>query len=82
MEQETASEDRGNKGEKVTYTELIINIASTVFKFLAGIIDQSTAMIADAVHSVSDTASDLIVLLGFRYAKKSIVILTIVDMVR
>ena len=72
MEQKTASEYRGNKGEKVTYNGLIVNIALTVFKFLAGIIGQSTAMIADAVHSVSDTASDLVVLLGFRYAKKPI----------
>ncbi len=72
MEQKTTSEGRANKGERVTYNGLIVNIVLTVFKFLAGIIGQSTAMIADAVHSVSDTASDLVVLLGFRYAKKPI----------
>ncbi len=72
MREGATSEGRANKGEKVTYNGLIVNIVLTLFKLLAGVIGQSTAMIADAVHSVSDTASDIVVLLGFRYVKKPI----------
>ena len=72
MKRETTSEERVDKGVKVTFNGLIVNILLTIFKFLAGILGQSAAMIADAVHSVSDTASDIVVLLGFRYVKKPI----------
>ncbi|HPA48809.1 MAG TPA: cation diffusion facilitator family transporter [Methanofastidiosum sp.] len=72
MKGETTSEERVDKGVKVTFNGLIVNILLTIFKFLAGILGQSAAMIADAVHSVSDTASDIVVLLGFRYVKKPI----------
>ncbi|HNZ88113.1 MAG TPA: cation diffusion facilitator family transporter [Methanofastidiosum sp.] len=72
MKGETTSEERVDKGVKVTFNGLIVNIILTIFKFLAGILGQSAAMIADAVHSVSDTASDIVVLLGFRYVKKPI----------
>jgi len=72
MREATTSEQRASKGVKVTFNGLVVNIVLTLFKFLAGIFGQSTAMIADAVHSVSDTASDIVVLLGFRYVKKPI----------
>lgn len=72
MKRETTSEERVDKGVKVTFNGLIVNIILTIFKFLAGILGQSAAMVADAVHSVSDTASDIVVLLGFRYVKKPI----------
>ncbi len=66
------SEDRANKGVKVTYNGLIVNIILTAFKFLAGIIGQSAAMVADAAHSLSDLASDVVVILCFRYIKNPI----------
>ena len=66
------SEVRANKGVKVTYNGLIVNIILTAFKFLAGIIGQSAAMVADAAHSLSDLASDVVVILCFRYIKNPI----------
>ena len=66
------SEDRANKGVKVTYNGLLVNIILTAFKFLAGIIGQSAAMVADAAHSLSDLASDVVVILCFRYIKNPI----------
>lgn len=66
------SKDRANKGVKVTYNGLIVNIILTAFKFLAGIIGQSAAMVADAAHSLSDLASDVVVILCFRYIKNPI----------
>ncbi len=40
-------------------------------KFFAGVIGQSQALIADAVHSVSDFATDAVVLLGLKFGGKS-----------
>lgn len=47
-----------------------VNVLLVVFKFLAGILGHSSAMIADAAHSLSDFASDVIVLLCLRVSGK------------
>ena len=47
---------------KVTLLGSAGNIALLTFKFIAGIVGHSGAMIADAVHSLSDFVTDLIVL--------------------
>jgi cation diffusion facilitator family transporter len=41
-----------------------------LFKFLAGIFGQSQALIADAVHSVSDLFTDIVVLIGIQIGRK------------
>ena len=41
---------------------MFVNIALFVFKLVAGIVGRSGAMIADAVHSASDFATDIVVL--------------------
>ena len=48
---------------KVTLTGGAVNVILLVFKFAAGILGHSAAMIADAVHSLSDFITDLIVLI-------------------
>jgi len=53
---------------KVTWLGLIANVILAVFKFLAGIFGNSAAMVADAVHSLSDVGSDIVVLIGLRIA--------------
>lgn len=47
---------------KVTLAGGAVNVALLAFKFVAGILGHSAAMIADAVHSLSDFVTDLIVL--------------------
>ena len=47
---------------KVTIVGSICNLLLLAFKFIAGIIGHSAAMIADAVHSLSDFVTDIIVL--------------------
>ena len=47
---------------KVTIVGSVANAALMAIKFVAGILGHSSAMIADAVHSLSDFATDLIVL--------------------
>ena len=40
-----------------------VNVVLLVFKFVAGIVGHSAAMVADAVHSLSDFVTDVIVLI-------------------
>lgn len=46
----------------VTFVGGMVNVLLLVVKFVSGIVGNSTAMIADAVHSLSDFVTDLIVL--------------------
>ncbi len=55
---------------RVTIIGSIGNFFLVIFKFIAGIIGRSDAMIADAVHSLSDFATDVIVLLFVRISAK------------
>lgn len=48
---------------KVTFIGSIVNFMLLIFKFAAGIVGNSAAMIADAVHSLSDFITDIIVVL-------------------
>lgn len=57
---------------KVTAVGSIVNIFLTAFKFVAGIFGRSSAMVADAVHSLSDLLTDLIVVLFVRTASKPV----------
>ena len=48
--------------QKVTLVGGAGNVALMIFKLIAGILGHSSAMIADAVHSLSDFVTDIIVL--------------------
>lgn len=45
---------------QVTWAGSFVNFLLVVFKFIAGILGHSAAMIADAVHSLSDFATDIV----------------------
>lgn len=47
-----------------------VNVMLLLFKFVAGIVGHSAAMIADAVHSLSDFVTDIIVLVFVRISGK------------
>ena len=55
---------------RVTLVGSVGNVALLTFKFIAGILGHSSAMIADAVHSLSDFITDLIVLLFVKISAK------------
>lgn len=64
------SDTREKKIYKITITGSIINMALLMFKFVAGILGKSSAMIADAVHSLSDFITDIIVLVLVKISDK------------
>ena len=55
---------------KVTLLGSVGNLLLLIFKFVAGIVGRSSAMIADAVHSLSDFITDIIVIVFVRIAGK------------
>lgn len=55
---------------KVTVLGGVANLLLVGFKFMAGIAGQSGAMIADAVHSVSDLVTDVVVLVFVKLSSK------------
>lgn len=55
---------------KVTLVGSAGNLALLTFKFVAGVLGHSSAMMADAVHSLSDFFTDLIVLLFVKVSAK------------
>ena len=54
--------ERNKEIYKVTLVGGAVNVVLLVFKFVAGIAGHSAAMVADAVHSLSDFVTDIIVL--------------------
>ena len=57
------TKDREKKIFKVTLAGSAGNVILVILKFIAGIVSHSSAMIADAVHSLSDFITDIIVLI-------------------
>lgn len=62
MDSSISSSDAG--GRNVTLIGALVNIVLIGLKLLAGIFGKSNALIADAVHSISDLFTDVVVLIG------------------
>ena len=63
-------QERSREIYKVTLVGSVVNVALLLFKFVAGIMGHSAAMIADAIHSLSDFVTDVIVLVFIRISDK------------
>ncbi len=63
-------QNRDKKIYKVTLTGSIVNMVLLVFKFVAGVLGNSSAMIADAVHSLSDFITDIVVIAFVKISSK------------
>ncbi|MCF0178296.1 MAG: cation transporter [Bacteroidales bacterium] len=61
---------RSEKLTNVTLVGTVANLALTAFKFFAGYVGRSGAMIADAAHSLSDLATDFAILVFVKMANK------------
>ena len=54
------AEIRKRKIYRVTFVGFVVNLVLSVLKLAAGIVGRSGAMVADAVHSFSDLATDVV----------------------
>ncbi|MFO7820858.1 MAG: cation diffusion facilitator family transporter [Lentisphaeria bacterium] len=52
---------------KVTAIGLVYNVGLCIIKVFAGVVGNSQAVLADGVHSLSDIASDLVVITGAKF---------------
>ena len=68
--QNNTTDRRTKQIYRVTLLGMFVNIALFAFKLVAGIVGRSGAMIADAVHSASDFATDIVVLAFVRISSK------------
>lgn len=55
---------------RVSVISIIVNLLLSFFKFVAGLIGHSGAMISDAIHSASDVFSTFIVMIGVTVSNK------------
>ncbi len=63
---------REQKISQVTIWGAIGNLLLTAFKLVAGLLGRSSAMIADAIHSLSDLVSDIVVLVMVKVSSKGV----------
>ena len=66
----TRAKEREKEIFKVTFVGGAVNVILLVFKFVAGIVGRSSAMVADALHSLSDFVTDIIVLVFVKISNK------------
>lgn len=70
MSLKTQGGDRLRRIYRVTMAGSMVNVLLLTFKFVAGIVGGSAAMIADAVHSLSDFLNDIVILLLVKLSNK------------
>ncbi len=58
------------KSNRSIYSALAANLLIAITKFIAGSFSNSSAMIAEGVHSLADTINQLLILFGIRQSKK------------
>ena len=56
---------------RVSGVSIVVNLLLAAFKFVAGALGHSGAMISDAVHSSSDVIGSLIVIIGVKVSEKA-----------
>jgi len=62
--------ERYRIGQRVTWITIVINIILAIGKVGTGIIANSTAMLADGIHTISDVGSSIGIVVGFFISKK------------
>lgn len=70
MFEEMKTDEREREIYRVTLLGGLANVVLLVFKFVAGVLGGSAAMIADAAHSLSDFLTDIVVVVFVRLSSK------------
>ncbi|QOR35557.1 cation transporter [Clostridium sp. 'deep sea'] len=63
-------ENREKTAKHVLIISLVSNIVLSIFKLVAGFLANSHAVIADAIHSISDVLTTIIALVGIKWSSK------------
>lgn len=74
MRQPEAASEEGtgffSTGEGATLAGSFVTICLILVKLVAGILGHSAALVADALHSVSDLCNDSVVIIGYRWGRR------------
>lgn len=62
--------ERATLADRVTVLSVFVNVVLFLAKMAAGIFGRSQAMVADAMHTLSDFTTDFVVLIGMRFSRK------------
>lgn len=62
--------DELNTAVKVSVVTIVMNVILSLLKIIAGLFGKSMAMVSDAIHSLSDVFSTVIVVIGIKWSKK------------
>ena len=60
----------GKEGEQLGWISIAVNIVLFVLKYIAGVVGGSVALIADAWHTLGDSLSSIIMIVGIRISRK------------
>lgn len=63
--------ERQAAGQRSTLVSVAVNIVLTAFQLMVGLFAQSQALVADAIHSLSDLVSDGVVLVANKHSQKA-----------
>ncbi|MBE9504404.1 MAG: cation diffusion facilitator family transporter [Proteobacteria bacterium] len=63
---------RYSQGKRITWIGALGNVVLSIVKFVAGVSGRSEALIADAVHSISDLVSDVVVLVSLKVSSRPV----------
>lgn len=64
--------DRVAAGRRSTWVSVVLNLVLSATQAVAGILAGSQALVADAIHSLSDLVSDFVVLVAGHYSRKDV----------
>lgn len=68
---EHSTPERQAVAHRSTLVSVAVNVVLTALQLVVGVFAQSQALIADAIHSLSDLVSDFVVLLANRHSHKA-----------
>ncbi len=63
-------DERQKKNRSITLWGVLLNVFLMALKLVSGVLIRSSALIADGVHSLSDLATDFVVLIGIRLSSR------------
>ncbi|MBL7106345.1 MAG: cation transporter [Phycisphaerae bacterium] len=63
-------ENSNSQIRKITYVGIFVNVFLSIAKLAVGLISGSMALFADGIHSLSDMATDVAVLIGVHFGSK------------
>ena len=62
--------ERDSVAKRVTIVGAIVNILLAVLKAFVGVLSSSASLIADAIHSISDLVSDMVVYVAILFGSR------------